>query len=69
MAVQLETVRPSAAQLAHALVETTATLICVVDGDGRILLANPAVERFTGRPATGMIDRFLSDVLVIPPRV
>ncbi|MGY1739448.1 MULTISPECIES: sensor domain-containing diguanylate cyclase [unclassified Blastococcus] len=66
MAVQLETVRPSAAQLSHALVEATATLICVVDGDGRILLANPAVERFTGRPATDMMGCYLWDVLVIP---
>lgn len=66
MAVQPETARPSAAQLSHALVEATETLICVVDGDGRILLANPAVERFTGRPAADMTDCFLWDVLVIP---
>ena len=40
--------RFSAAQLSHALVEATDSLICVVDGEGRILLANAALERFTG---------------------
>ena len=61
--------RFSAAQLSHALVEATDSLVCVVDGDGRILLANAALERFTGRTATDLLDRCLWDVLVIPEEV
>jgi diguanylate cyclase (GGDEF)-like protein/PAS domain S-box-containing protein len=61
--------RFSAAQLSHALVEATDSLICVVDGKGRILLANAALERFTGRSAADLLDRFLWDVLVIPEEV
>jgi cyclic di-GMP phosphodiesterase Gmr len=58
--------RPSAEQLAHALVEATDSLICVVDGEGRILLANAALERFTGRGAEDLVGRLLWDLLVIP---
>ena len=58
--------RPSAEQLSHALVEATDSLICVVDGEGRIILANAALERFTGRGADDLVDRLLYDVLVIP---
>jgi diguanylate cyclase (GGDEF)-like protein/PAS domain S-box-containing protein len=66
---QSEPVGLSAAQLSHALVEATESLICVVDGSGRILLANAALERFTGRVAADLLDRFLWDVLVIPEEV
>src|ERR671921_928459 len=69
MSERLDVVRPSAAQLSHALVEATDSLICVVDGGGRILLANAALERFTGRAAADLLDRFLWDVLVIPEEV
>jgi cyclic di-GMP phosphodiesterase Gmr len=69
MTVQPEPARFSAAQLSHALVEATESLICVVDGEGRILLANAALERFTGRAAADLIDRFIWDVLVIPEEV
>jgi len=62
-------VRHSAAHLSHALVEATESLICVVDGDGRILLANAALEHFTGRPAADLLDCRLWDVLVIPEEV
>ena len=61
--------RPSAATLSHALVGATEALICVVDGAGRILLANPALERFTGRPSADLVDRRLWDVLVVPEEV
>jgi len=56
----------SAAELSLALVSATDSLICVVDGAGRILLANPALERFTGRPAADLRERTLWDVLVVP---
>lgn len=64
-----EFARFSAAHLSHALVEATESLICVVGGDGRILLANAALERFTGQPAADMVGRLLWDVLVIPEEV
>jgi cyclic di-GMP phosphodiesterase Gmr len=57
---------PSAAELSLALVGATDSLIVVVAGDGRILLANPALERFTGRPAADLRDCYLWDVLVVP---
>jgi cyclic di-GMP phosphodiesterase Gmr len=59
----------SAAALSHALVEATESLICVVDGDGRILLANAALGRFTGRAAADLVERRLWDVLVVPEEV
>ena len=58
--------RPSAAQLSQALVEATDSLICVVDGEGRIMLANAALERFTGRGADDLVGRLFWDVLVSP---
>ena len=58
--------RPSAAQLSLALVGATESLICVVDAQGRILLVNAALERFTGRRSADLLDRVLWDVLVIP---
>lgn len=69
MSAQRESALLSAAQLSHALVEATESLICVVDGDGRILLVNAALERFTGRAATDLVGRCLWDVLVIPEEV
>jgi len=58
--------RRSAAELSLALVGATDSLICVVDAQGRILLVNAALERFTGCPAADLLDRILWDVLVIP---
>jgi diguanylate cyclase (GGDEF)-like protein/PAS domain S-box-containing protein len=59
-------VLPPVAQLCCALVEATESLICVVDAEGRILLANAALQRFTGRAAADLVSRRLWDVLVIP---
>jgi diguanylate cyclase (GGDEF)-like protein/PAS domain S-box-containing protein len=64
-----QTARFTPAQLAHALVEATDSLICVVDGEGRILLANAALERFTGQPAADIVGRHFWDVVVIPEEV
>jgi diguanylate cyclase (GGDEF)-like protein/PAS domain S-box-containing protein len=58
--------RRTAAELSLALVGATDSLIVVVDGAGRILLANTALERFTGRPAADLLDQRLEDVLVLP---
>jgi cyclic di-GMP phosphodiesterase Gmr len=58
-----------AAELAQATVLATAALVVVVDGRGRILLTNPALQAFTGRTAEELSGRPLWDVLVIPEEV
>ncbi len=52
--------------LAHGLVEGTDALVTVVGADGRILLANPALQRFTGRDADELLGLFFWDVWVVP---
>ncbi|MEU2349692.1 GGDEF domain-containing protein [Modestobacter sp. NPDC049651] len=52
--------------LAAALVATTRVLVCVVGGDARIRLVNPAMERFTGRPADELVGALFTDVYVVP---
>ncbi|WP_448641861.1 GGDEF domain-containing protein [Geodermatophilus sp. URMC 63] len=53
-------------RLAREFVEGTDALVCVVDGGGRILLANPALQRFTGRAPGELLGRVFVDVLVVP---
>ncbi|MGY1831579.1 sensor domain-containing diguanylate cyclase [Geodermatophilus sp. SYSU D01180] len=53
-------------RLAHEFVEGTDALVCVVDGEGRILLANPALQRFTGRTPDELVGRSFVDVWVVP---
>jgi diguanylate cyclase (GGDEF)-like protein/PAS domain S-box-containing protein len=54
------------AELMAAFVEATEALVCVVDGDGRILLANPALQRFTGRSAEQLLGSWFWEVYVVP---
>ena len=51
---------------ARVLTETTQSLVCVYDRDGRILLFNEACERATGFTRDEVIGRNARDV-VIPP--
>src|SRR4051794_8686089 len=51
---------------ARVLIETTQSLVCVFDRDGRILLFNDACERATGYARDEVIGRDARD-LVIPP--
>src|SRR5215213_526698 len=51
---------------ARILTETTRSLVCVLDRDGRILLFNEACERATGYRRDEVIGRDARD-LVIPP--
>ena len=51
---------------ARVLTETTQSLVCVLDGDGRILLFNDACERATGFTRDEVLGREIWD-LVIPP--
>jgi cyclic di-GMP phosphodiesterase Gmr len=59
----------SAQSLALATVEATAALVVVCDGDGRIQLANPSLQRFCGRPADALVGRHFWDVVVVPEEV
>jgi diguanylate cyclase (GGDEF)-like protein/PAS domain S-box-containing protein len=56
----------NAAALMAAFVEATEALISVVDAGGRILLANPALQRFTGRSAEQLVGTQFWDVYVVP---
>jgi PAS domain S-box-containing protein len=51
---------------ARILTETTQSLVCVLDADGRILLFNEACERATGYTRDEVLGRDARD-LVIPP--
>ncbi|SDY11315.1 cyclic di-GMP phosphodiesterase Gmr [Modestobacter sp. DSM 44400] len=55
--------------LSRAFVEATRSLVCVVDGEGRILLANPALQRFTGRSPDELVGHRFWDVFVVPEHV
>ena len=54
------------ADLTDAVVNATTALVVMVDGEGSILLANPAMERFTGHTAAELIGRPFWEVYVIP---
>jgi diguanylate cyclase (GGDEF)-like protein/PAS domain S-box-containing protein len=60
---------PSAGTLAQATIESTAALVLVCDGAGRILLANPALQEFTGRSGADLLGRPLWEILVVPEEV
>jgi PAS domain S-box-containing protein len=55
--------------LLRAFVAATDALVFIVDGAGRILLVNRALERFTGRPAGDLLGRRFWDVFVVPEHV
>jgi diguanylate cyclase (GGDEF)-like protein/PAS domain S-box-containing protein len=55
-----------ARDLMAAFVEATEALLCIVDGDGRILLANPALQLFTGRSPEQLHGELFWDVFVVP---
>jgi cyclic di-GMP phosphodiesterase Gmr len=56
-------------RLLHAAAGATEAMLCVVDGEGRILLANPALQRFTGRPPGQLLGKRFYDVYVVPEHV
>jgi cyclic di-GMP phosphodiesterase Gmr len=67
------TVRPAVSQLPDQLlrdfVDASDALLCIVDGQGRILLTNPALQRFTGRSAEEMSGVPFWEVYVVPEHV
>jgi cyclic di-GMP phosphodiesterase Gmr len=64
------TLQPEVAQLPDQLlrdfVDASDALLCIVDGEGRILLTNPALQRFTGRSGRELSGRLFWDVYVVP---
>jgi diguanylate cyclase (GGDEF)-like protein/PAS domain S-box-containing protein len=52
--------------LPRAFVDATDALVCIVDGDGRLLLVNPALERFCGRSFRELQGQRLWTVLIAP---
>jgi len=59
----------SAQGLALATIEATGALVLVCDGDGRIQLANPSLQRFCGRTAEALVGRPFWEVVVVPEEV
>jgi diguanylate cyclase (GGDEF)-like protein/PAS domain S-box-containing protein len=55
-----------AVELTQAFVRATTALAVMIDMDGRIVLANPAMERFTGLTTAELIGRPFWEVYVIP---
>jgi diguanylate cyclase (GGDEF)-like protein/PAS domain S-box-containing protein len=55
--------------LLRALVRAVDAMVCVIDGNGRILLANPALLAFSGQTAADLLGRAFWDVLIAPEHV
>jgi diguanylate cyclase (GGDEF)-like protein/PAS domain S-box-containing protein len=49
-----------------AFIAATEALVCIVDGAGRILFANPALQRFTGRGPDELTGQEFWAVFVVP---
>lgn len=56
-------------QLLRDFVDASDALLCIVDGEGRILLTNPALQRFTGRTGEELAGTPFWDVYVVPEHV
>jgi cyclic di-GMP phosphodiesterase Gmr len=55
--------------LLRAFVDATEALVCIIDGAGRILLANQAMQEFAGCSAGDLRGRLFWDVFVVPEHV
>ncbi|SHH11342.1 diguanylate cyclase domain-containing protein [Geodermatophilus nigrescens] len=55
--------------LARATLEATAALVLVCDDAGRVLLANPALQRFAGRRREELVGLPFWEVVTIPEEV
>ncbi|MGY2127734.1 diguanylate cyclase domain-containing protein [Blastococcus sp. SYSU DS0617] len=66
---RLETASAGARALVPAFIDATEALVCIVDADGRIVFANPAVQRFTGRSPDRLLGQPFWDVYVVPEHV
>ncbi len=57
---------PRLTGLESEFLQVTSALVVVVDRDGLIVLANPALQRFTGRRAEELLGHHFCDVYVVP---
>lgn len=55
-----------AGDMTKAIIGATTALVVMIDGEGRVLFVNPAMERFTGRAATDLLGRPFWEIYVIP---
>lgn len=58
-----------AESLVAAFIDATEALVCIVDAEGRILFANPALQLFTGRAPEGLLGQRFWEVYVVPEHV
>ncbi|SNR60937.1 diguanylate cyclase domain-containing protein [Blastococcus mobilis] len=56
-------------QLLRDFVEASDTLLCIVDGSGRLLFTNPALQRFTGRTEEELAGVHFWEVFVVPEHI
>jgi PAS domain S-box-containing protein len=67
------TVQPEAGllpdQLLRDFADASDTLLCIIDGDGRLLFSNPALQRFTGRTEEELAGQYFWDVFVVPEHI
>ena len=68
MSAQSET-GPPPDQLLRDFVDASDTLLCIVDGSGRLLFTNPALQRFTGRTEEELAGRHFWEVFVVPEHI
>jgi len=52
--------------LESEFLQVTSALVCVVDCEGRIVLVNPALQRFIDRSADELLGRDFCDAVVVP---
>ncbi|SDF51374.1 cyclic di-GMP phosphodiesterase Gmr [Blastococcus fimeti] len=65
----LETAGAGAMALVTAFIDATEALVCIIGADCRILFANPALQRFTGRSPERLLGQRFWEVYVVPEHV
>jgi len=60
---------PQAVALPHAIVQATTALVMLLGSEGEIVLANPAMQAFTGRTEAELVGRPFWEVYVTPEDV
>ncbi len=65
----VETASAGALALVTAFIDATEALVCIIGVDCRILFANPALQRFTGREPDRLLGQRFWEVYVVPEHV
>ncbi len=63
------TASAGAGALVAAFIDATEALVCIVDAEGRILFANPALQQFTARAPERLLGQRFWEVYVVPEHV